>query len=676
MRRTLTAAAIAIAFLALRPEAAFAHAAFVSSQPAPGATVSATPGVVVLTYTEPLNRRLSGARVTDPSGRAFEGTPSGDREIRILLSTNTPGVYAVSWTTVSTVDGHTLRGSFRFGVGVEPGAGSEGTVAIAPGATDLLIAIARAVEYLGLLSAIGAMLLGRLARRDPRLHWVKARLRLSLGVALVGGVAVVLGEGLVASGASVGGLWSYLSTGLPGAARLLRVAFEASALAASRLRARGVALLVASSLAALAAAGHAAASRPSWLGILIDGLHLASAGLWAGGILQLAPMRPPGGWRRGEGRPLLDRFTPVALPAFVATVGFGTVRAFQELGGIGDLVGSSYGRILTAKIAGVVAMVPLSLLAWRRLARSPRAEAGVAVGVIALAATLAAYPLPPGRAGESEAAAPDVSRPGLPRAGDLTMGEAAGIVVVGLTIRPGTPGPNDVYVFLEAPEGLPVEKTLRVETRADGEPVVLESCGPPCRRFDATFEGGERIEVRVVHPKGGSATFEVPALPAQDATELVERARARMHRLGTLRAEETLRGAPEIINAYAFQSPDRYRIAQRGSFESIAIGGKRYSRERSGAPWKTSSGEPGKVPFFVFDGFSPVAPRVIGEASIGNVATRIVSFATSDEESPIWFKLWMDAEGLVVRGEMRARNHVMSLRYFDFNAAFTIDPPL
>ncbi|MGH2403869.1 MAG: hypothetical protein ACRDGN_05315, partial [bacterium] len=318
----------------------------------------------------------------------------------------------------------------------------------------------------------------------------------------------------------------------------------------------------------------------------------------------------------------------------------------------------------------------LSLLAWRRLARSPRAEAGVAVGVIALAAALAAYPLPPGRAGESEAAKPNVSRPGLPRAGDLTMGEAAGGVIVGLTIRPATPGPNDVFVFLEAPEGLPVEKTLRVETRVDGGPTVLESCGPPCRRFNATLEGGETIEVQVPHPKGGSATFEVPQLPAPDATELVERAKARMHRLRTLRVEETLRGVPLIVNEYAFQSPDRWRIAQRGSFESIAIGGKQYSRERSGALWKTSSGEPGKVPFFAFDGFSPVAPRMIGEASIGRVATRIVSFATSDEESPIWFRLWMDPGGLVLRGEMRARNHVMSLRYFDFDAAFTIDPPL
>jgi hypothetical protein len=41
-----------------------------------------------------------------------------------------------------------------------------------------------------------------------------------------------------------------------------------------------------------------------------------------------------------------------------------------------------------------------------------------------------------------------------------------------------------------------------------------------------------------------------------------------------------------------------------------------------------------------------------------------------------WFRVWGDADGLARRAEMRAQGHFMDDRYYDFDALFTIEPPL
>jgi len=43
--------------------------------------------------------------------------------------------------------------------------------------------------------------------------------------------------------------------------------------------------------------------------------------------------------------------------------------------------------------------------------------------------------------------------------------------------------------------------------------------------------------------------------------------------------------------------------------------------------------------------------------------------------TPIWFRLWVDAEGLVHRAHLRAGGHFMEQRYFDVDAPIDIQPP-
>ena len=44
---------------------------------------------------------------------------------------------------------------------------------------------------------------------------------------------------------------------------------------------------------------------PAW-GIALESAHLLTAGLWAGGIIALSFLRPPGGWKGASAKELLD----------------------------------------------------------------------------------------------------------------------------------------------------------------------------------------------------------------------------------------------------------------------------------------------------------------------------------------------------------------------------------
>jgi copper transport protein len=127
--------------------------------------------------------------------------------------------------------------------------------------------------------------------------------------------------------------------------------------------------------------------RPDLLAIV----HVLSAGMWAGGILALASLRPPGGWATPDARDLIERFGRVAVIAFVVTAMTGLLRATEKLADIDSLWSTEYGIVLSLKVAGVAAMLVLALL-WRRGGAWARLDAGLAVIVVGLTALLAAFP--------------------------------------------------------------------------------------------------------------------------------------------------------------------------------------------------------------------------------------------------------------------------------------------
>src|SRR5207249_2807667 len=133
--------------------------------------------------------------------------------------------------------------------------------------------------------------------------------------------------------------------------RVSLLALEAFVLAAASIAVwRLAGALLVGTLVAVAAASHAAAVHPTALGITVDALHLVAAAAWAGGIMALFTFRPPGGWRQPEGRALLQRFSQVAIPAFLASVAFGAIQGLQEVhGAISRMWTTSYGQVLLLK---------------------------------------------------------------------------------------------------------------------------------------------------------------------------------------------------------------------------------------------------------------------------------------------------------------------------------------
>lgn len=263
-----------------------------------------------------------------------------------------------------------------------------------PSTSELAIGVLRWVEYAGLIYLIGVFVVRRLAANTPRIAWARPPMELALGAALVGGLGVVVAEAFVA-GHSLSGAATFLFDSAGGWARIARVAAEGMALGLCVLGRRMVAPVALFAAASLAFAGHAAAQQQPAGPIFADALHVLSAGVWAGGILALATLKPPGGWSREEGGALLVRFGRVALIAFAITAMTGVLEASSAVGSLSGLWTTQYGVVLSLKSAGVLVMVVLSVLAWRRGLGLVRFEAVVAVLVLAATAVLAATPIPP-----------------------------------------------------------------------------------------------------------------------------------------------------------------------------------------------------------------------------------------------------------------------------------------
>jgi len=82
--------------------------------------LSSSPAQITATFSEPLNQQLSNLAVTGPGGspiRARVRTAAGGTELIVRpFSQLARGIYQVRWHSVSADDGHTLDGTYYFGV--------------------------------------------------------------------------------------------------------------------------------------------------------------------------------------------------------------------------------------------------------------------------------------------------------------------------------------------------------------------------------------------------------------------------------------------------------------------------------------------------------------------------------------------------------------------------------
>ncbi len=81
------------------------------------------------------------------------------------------------------------------------------------------------------------------------------------------------------------------------------------------------------------------------------------------------------------------------------------------------------------------------------------------------------------------------------------------------------------------------------------------------------------------------------------------------------------------------------------------------------------------MPTLIWEQETSQGPKLVGSDQIDGVPTQVVSFFEELDGGPIWFRLWVDGQGLVWRAEMRAPGHFMDHRYFDFDGPISSDAP-
>lgn len=706
---------MAVCALLLPAGNAFGHAAFVGAEPAPGVRLDQAPQRVVLTFTGPLNRRLSRATLVRVDGASVAIEVQAASERRLILRPAgplDPGAYRVRWHTVSTEDGHALEGSFSFGVRA-PAVGAERYLEQSPLARSGWVRVSlRAFLYVAVLLFAAGLVLPLLVRASP--SWlapaaldrevreapaVRLREQRVVGdlawLSVAAAVAATLAEAVdAAGGLSLAGVRDFLFSGSSGGARVATVLALVVAAGAVARRPRWAVVSAALALWGIALSGHAGSATPRIPSVANDWLHLASGAVWLGGIgllgLVWAPALRRGGpsVRQAVARHVLPAFGRVALPAFVLVVITGVVSLVMQLGYVDALWTTAYGRVLLVKIAlvGVIA-APSAAHAWRfrprvlagrdggggaerRYWRLVRSEPLVGLGVVAAVAVLVAFPLPPRQLGDAEeaaAAAPDCDPCPLPKpaADELSVAGQAGSLVVAGWLRS---------------DGERITGTIRaldIRNRPVDAPVDVlgasqRGCGQGCTRFSMRAAATVRVAAQ---DRGRRFVAALPALwrlaGAKRARRLLERAQRTMRALRSVREVEEITSGPGSYarTEYRLQAPNRMAFTTAARTRGVSIGSARWYRTED-APWTRSAGVPFSMSrWFRWTSYATSA-HVLGRRG------REVEIALMDAATPVWLRLAIDERtGRVVRERMVTGGHFMHSRYYAFNRAPSIEAP-
>ena len=669
---------------------ASAHAGLLSASPGPGIGVPQPPGAVVLRFSEPLNLQLSRIQVQDRTGRdggqgSALAVPGDPRAMQRKLGFLRPGDYLVRWTSVSTLDGHALHGSYDFGVGVS--ATGNQTVGATPLASEGPLGLAgRFVLLAGLTLWAGwALVCTRAARAGTRPAVLRSVALGAPGAVAVGAAMVALSSALAATGSllDLPGVFTSRSGAWRG---LLLFASTTGAVLAWTRRARATGAARAAAVVAVlaeAAAGHAASSVLPAVAIPVLAVHLAAVGAWLFAILAaLTATRLTSA---------LAALSPLAVASAVAAALTGAANAALELSGPGQLIGTGYGQTIIVKAEVLAVMAGIGLLHLRsrrhghrgpRLRRPLTGEAAVAVIGLAAATLLAGFPNPPREAVAGERLAGlDPQLATLSHQDAMSLAAPSGPFVVGVTLIPPRPGPVRIrlqVVGVDPGDGL---RDASLRTTAPGQPAAvagLRPCGLGCFAGTSTIPaaGDWTLAARVTSNRGpldATVTAPLPAPPGQDA---LARALAAMNQLTSAALAERLRSevdAAPVVADYRFRAPDTFAYTVNGT-QRVTVGDRTYERDQPGGPWTADQGGDFTWPGGYFSAFwgPGVAARLVGHDHLDDgTDTDIVAFVRP--EVPAWFRVWVDrSDGLVHREEMRAEGHLMDHQWTSFDQSVDI----
>ena len=372
---------VAAVVLSQSPGSAEAHATLVRSDPPVNARLTDSPTAVTAFFSESLDNRLSSMKVLDGAGTRVD---SGEmtfgpdpKQMSIAVKELEPTFYAAQWETLSSVDGHLLKGSIPFTILNPDGTEPSGPRPSAEVSSGFGITSAKpedvATKWINILGAV--LLVGglgfalvvagpasrglpsplneeALAARRRHLAWaVWAGLLL---LAITGAAEVLLkanrlgGFGFVddALRTDWGDHWIQRQV----LVAVMLVAFGTFQLRGARAGVLGEAALWGTLsggglyLFVVALVSHGASISGSFWAVAVDFSHLLASAVWVGMLVQLALLLA---WVRR--RPSLDerddllvghlvRFSPFAATSVVILLASGSANALSQLPDLSAIV--------------------------------------------------------------------------------------------------------------------------------------------------------------------------------------------------------------------------------------------------------------------------------------------------------------------------------------------------
>lgn len=518
-----------------------AHAFVVQTTPRAGERLASGPPAVQLRFSEPVvTAQLAVSRAAgDALSHSEPRRTQGGLSVEVALGELSDGIYVVAYEAVAE-DAHVTAGEFAFAVGEvdDPATFEDGGERDVTGAgVSWWQALARSLLVAGLLLAFGALISERFVWRRVASH-AAALPRLPVawfaGLGATGAVASLLlllfspaaGAGdaelaeLLLSVPAISVTTQLLLIGVAG--QLLLLPPEARQWAVLPL---GLALGIAASTGHPASHGLVQAA--------VNVVHLGAVALWTGGLVHVALVvwrfraATDVAWvRRG-----VARYATGALAVVGVVIVSGVVLAVAQFDRPGELLDTSYGRVLLAKVIVVAIALALALVARMRglgrdrplragvLSRVTRLEAVALVAALGLASIVASVTPPSAVRGASYLLGPPPLDGPVLRAADL-----AGSMAVHLAAAPGRVELRALGFSGEGIDGA----ELRVEgEREDGVGLDLQprDCGPGCWTTALTWRPGTtvlRAQVSAPDWHRGSAKFEVSWPPEPEAPERLE----------------------------------------------------------------------------------------------------------------------------------------------------------
>ena len=318
--------------IVFRPDLASAHANLADADPAPNSVLESPPSRITIWFTEPLEPSFSTIEVLDSQGTRVDNDDSAvDPRDPTVMYVTVPddlpnGTYTVAWRNLSTVDGHTIRGTFFYSVG-EPLSAQASDLPSEPALQSPAEPFMRWAVLLGGLTVLGVLMLWLVVLRPPLVSMsdtddLVARVRDRTDKTVMVGVVVALMGSLghlLVQASSVHEVSLFETLGEPirfvitqtewGRGWLQRTSLLIGALRPDtghllRLRHRpshrrdtalwiSTFLVTALAMATLSATSHGAATPGIELAATVtDYIHLLAAAFWVGGLFGLALVLP------------------------------------------------------------------------------------------------------------------------------------------------------------------------------------------------------------------------------------------------------------------------------------------------------------------------------------------------------------------------------------------------